>query len=101
MDAMFSRGSGRRRLQWVFVSLLSFVFLTGTPFGHREVSCHFKTPQHCQACSPDHVGSRPYTPPMPGAWALDDAGAAMADLTSAKAESAVVATAGRSPPFAI
>jgi hypothetical protein len=74
--------------------------LVTAAFGHHDLVCHIKTPQHCAACTSSHVGSNPQTPVIAGAWTLADAGRAFAFGFLADGFLLASHTTGRSPPSA-
>ena len=75
------------------------IFLVTAPFEHHELLCELKTPQHCSACASSVVGSDPSRPAIVGAWALTDAGRAVAVLLTANGALLPVRSTGRSPPI--
>jgi hypothetical protein len=81
----------------VLGALYATVLLTA-PFEHHDLACHFKTPQHCAACTSNLVGANPHPPISAGAIDLTDAGGATAVHVVAGDILLGVRSTGRSPP---
>jgi hypothetical protein len=90
--------AGSRRLALAVVALYT-ALVCATAFGHHDVSCELKTPQHCTACTSAAVGSDPDGLAAPAAFLLADAGAAAALDVLADSILLVVCSTGRSPPL--
>jgi hypothetical protein len=80
------------------VGALYAVFLVTVPFEHHDLICHLRTPLHCASCTSSVVGSDPTAPAILGAWALADAGSALAVQFTADDILLPVRSTGRSPP---
>jgi hypothetical protein len=53
------RVAGRRWRAGLVVALGAYVVLIGTnPLLHHDLSCHFKSPTHCQACTSNPSASK-------------------------------------------
>jgi hypothetical protein len=92
--------TGRRRSQIhsvVGVAIYALFLLT-VPFGHHDLLCHLKTPQHCTACTSSLVSADPHTPASAGALDLADAGGAISFHLLTDGFLLTVRSTGRSPP---
>jgi hypothetical protein len=76
------------------------LFVVLAPFGHHDLACHLKTPQHCSSCSSSVVGSEPGALAVLDASNLRDAGCAAGALLLAEGYLLSTRTASRSPPVA-
>jgi hypothetical protein len=87
-------------VKWFGVALYAAVLVLA-PFNHHDLICHFKTPQHCTACTSNQLGTDPATLGAPPFHPLTDAGRAL--QTQALAEGVLLATdsTGRSPPSSL
>ena len=96
---MVRRGGIRlsRRLALVGVAIYA-LFVIAAPFGHHDLQCELKTPQHCTSCSSTQLGSDPQILLNAGVWHLADAGRAVAVLHLAEDTLLAVRSTGRSPP---
>jgi hypothetical protein len=92
----------KRDLRLRRLTLIGVILYTGVlafaDFEHHDFACHFKTPQHCTACSIGAVGSEPGRSPAPAESGLTDAG--QIDLVHDRAATVLlpVRTRDRSPP---
>jgi hypothetical protein len=91
-------GDRRWRVLAVAGGALYVLFLIVAPYEHHDLVCHLKTPLHCTSCSSSLVGSDPHPPAIVGAWALADAGRAVAFELIADGVLLPVRSTGRSPP---
>lgn len=91
-------GRPRSRLHTVILAAMYAAFLLTANFEHHDLLCHFKTPQHCAACTSNLVGSDPHTPIPAGAIDLADAGGAISFHVVAPETLLTVRSTGRSPP---
>jgi hypothetical protein len=82
----------------IVVAALYATVLLAAPFEHHDLACHFKTPQHCTACTSNLVSANPHPPIFGGAIDLTDAGGAIAVHVVAGEILLTVRTTGRSPP---
>jgi hypothetical protein len=91
-------GYGRvERLRFIAVALY-VLFLVASPFGHHDLVCHLKTPQHCTTCAFTQPGADPHPPLTAGAGPLTDAGRAVSCEILAESTLLAVRSTGRSPP---
>jgi len=92
-----------RRVRTGALAGLAFyaLFLLVAQFGHHDLLCHLKTPQHCTACSASVLGSDPDTHATPGAAPLADAGRAVSIQLPSDGVLLAPRTTGRSPPASI
>jgi hypothetical protein len=86
-----------RSLTIVGLALYAAV-LVGSPFEHRDLICHLKTPQHCMSCASSQPGSDPRPLAVPGASHLSDAGSATTIEPLAEGALLAASRSGRSPP---
>lgn len=82
------------------VVALYAAFLLIAPFEHHDFLCHFKTPQHCTACTSSVVGAHPTTPIAAAPVHLADAGGAISFHPVGNDTLLSVRSTGRSPPHA-
>jgi hypothetical protein len=73
-------------------------FLIVTSFGHHDLVCHVKNPQHCTACTANQLSADPHAPAVVGAWQLADAGRAVTYQPLDEGALLVRLSCGRSPP---
>jgi hypothetical protein len=91
--------TGRSRDRRAFFSVAFYaLFLFTSQFGHHDLLCHLKTPQHCTACTSSIVGDDTEVPSTPGAAHLVDAGRTAGFELPAVGVLLPVRTTGRSPP---
>jgi hypothetical protein len=89
-----------RRLPSVGLALY-VLFLVASPFGHHDLVCHLKTPQHCTTCAFTQLGADPHPPLTVDASDPADAGRAISFEILAESTLLAVQSTGRSPPFAV
>ena len=75
------------------------VFLVTAPFGHHDLICHLKNPQHCTSCAGSQLGAGLQTVADPGASHLTDVGRAMVLQRLEAGALLAVRSTGRSPPL--
>ena len=75
------------------------VFLLTAPFGHHDLLCHLKTPQHCTACTSSLVSADAGVSAITGGFDLADAGGAISFHALTNGFLLSVRSTGRSPPF--
>jgi hypothetical protein len=80
--------------------VLHTLSVAAAPFGHHDLICHLKTPQHCTSCTSSPVGSSANLHSTAGAAVLHDTGAAAPVIPVADSALLVVSTNGRAPPTA-
>lgn len=87
-------------VKWLGVALYAAVLVL-SPFTHHDLVCHFKSPQHCTACTSNQVGTDPAELRTPSFRPLVDAGRAV--QVQALAEGVLLAadSTGRSPPASV
>jgi hypothetical protein len=93
-------GRPRGRIGTTLVVAVYAAFLLIAPFEHHDFLCHFKTPQHCTACTSSLVGANPNTPIAAAPVHLADAGGAMTFHPVVTDILLTVRSTGRSPPHA-
>jgi hypothetical protein len=79
-------------------TILYALFLLTVPFGHHDLVCHLKNPQHCAACTSSVLSADPTRPAVVGAWNLGEAGCTPTFQPSAESVLLSVRSTGRSPP---
>jgi hypothetical protein len=89
----------RRRLSTIVGTAVYIVFLITAAFGHHDLLCHLKNPQHCTACVSAPLGSDPQAAPIVGNWHLKDAGRAVTVHVMADDILLPVRSTGRGPPL--
>ena len=96
---MHVRPSGRRLRSLAFAGLAIYaLFLVVSPFGHHDLSCELKNPQHCTSCTSTVVGADPDALTTLGSSHLTDAGRAVPEQLLADGVLLPVRSSGRSPP---
>ena len=95
-----TRNHDRSLLRWIGVAIYA-AFLLVAQFGHHDLACHLKNPQHCTACSASQLGTDPGTPAVHGAWHLSDAGCAASYQPLAEGVLLAHQSNGRSPPVSL
>ena len=80
---------------------LYVLFLVASPFGHHDLVCHLKTPQHCTSCAFTQLGADPRPPLTVDDGHLADAGRAVSFDIRAESTLLAIPSTGRSPPAAV
>jgi hypothetical protein len=75
--------------------------LVASSFGHHDLVCHLKNPQHCTACTASQLGTDPATSAILGTSSLPDAGGAASDLPLLEGVLLPSQSTGRSPPIVL
>jgi len=87
-------------MRWIGIALYATVLVFAS-FGHHDLVCHLKNPQHCTACTASQLGTDPGTLATPGAWALTDAGCRVSFQPLAEGVLLPHSSTGRSPPVSL
>ena len=94
-------GPDRRRLLTVVGAAIYAVFLVSAAFGHHDILCHLRNPQHCTACAASQLGSDPQALAVRITSGLFYAGRAITTHVIVGGLLVVVRSTGRSPPVAL
>jgi hypothetical protein len=91
--------SRRRRRAALVLALGTYMVLIGTnPLLHHDLSCHLKSPTHCQACTSNPSASKVEHRISLDVVRLADSGSIHAPAETLPKLAVAVPTAGRSPP---
>ena len=97
---LVTRTHHRSLLRWIGVALYATVLVLAS-FGHHDLVCHLKNPQHCTACAASQLGTDPATLATPSTWPLADAGRPVSFQSLAEGVLLAHSTTGRSPPVSL
>jgi hypothetical protein len=95
-----TRTHDRSLLRSIGVALYATVLVFAS-FGHHDLICHLKNPQHCTACTASQLGSDPGTLASVGASHLPDAGCPVSFHPLAEGVLLPHPSTGRSPPISL